>query len=70
MRMMSKLIISRDCCSDSGQGDSCPEKGQSMEPMVMTVEEFRTYIRSLPDNVILRVSVQEDSDESESTEKV
>ena len=41
-----------------------------MEPMVMTVEEFRIYIRSLPDNVILRVLVQEDSDESESAETV
>ena len=70
MRMMSKLIISRDCCSDSGQGDSYPEKGQSMEPMVMTVEEFRTYIRSLPDNVILRVTIQEDSDESERAETI
>ena len=41
-----------------------------MEPMVMTVEEFRTYIRSLPDNVILRVTIQEDSDESERAETI
>ena len=41
-----------------------------MEPMVMTVEEFRTYIQSLPDNVILRVTIQEDSDESERAETI
>lgn len=70
MRMTSEPLIGRSQSSNSGQGDSCLEKGWNMEPMVMTAEELRAYLRSLPDDVILRVTVQEGSDEPDRTEKV
>lgn len=41
-----------------------------MEPMVMAPEELREYIRDLPEDVILRVTVQEDADGAEETETV
>ncbi len=66
MRMTSNSLVS----SNSGQDDSCPEKGRNMEPIIMTAEELRTYLQSLPDNVILRVTVQEEGDESERTETI
>ena len=66
MRMTSDSLVR----SNSGQDDSCPEKGRNMEPIIMTAEELRTYLQSLPDNVILRVTIQEGSDESERAETV
>lgn len=66
MRMTSDSLVR----SNSGQDDSCPEKGRNMEPIIMTAEELRTYLQSLPDNVILRVTVQEEGDESERAETI
>lgn len=70
MRMTSDSHAGRSRSSNSGQGESCPEKGRNMEPIIMTAEELRTYLQSLPDNVILRVTVQEEGDESERTETI
>lgn len=70
MRMTSDSHAGRSRSSNSGQDDSCPEKGRNMEPIIMTAEELRTYLQSLPDNVILRVTVQEEGDESERAETV
>ncbi len=70
MKMTSESFTGRQYSSDSGQDASCPEKGRNMEPIIMTAEELRTYLQSLPDNVILRVTVQEEGDESERTETI
>ena len=32
----------------------CPGKGAAMEKQEMTIEELREYIKTLPDNVIVR----------------
>ena len=34
-----------------------------MEPVVMTPEELAEYLTNMPENMILRVTVQEDSNE-------
>lgn len=41
-----------------------------MEPVVMTPEELAEYLNNMPENVILRVTVQEDSDEPEDDREV
>ena len=41
-----------------------------MEPMIMSAEELRAYLEELPEDVILRVTVQEDSHEPEDRETV
>ena len=41
-----------------------------MEPLVMTADELREYIRYLPVGVILRVIIQEVSDGTEEREKL
>lgn len=45
--------------------NSLPGERGRMEPIIMTAEELRAYIRDLPDGVVLRVTIQEDSHESE-----
>lgn len=36
-----------------------------MEPVMMTTEELAAYLDNMPENMILRVTVREDSDEPE-----
>ena len=40
-----------------------------MEPVTMTAEDLQEYIRTLPDNVILRITIQE-VDDGKDREKV
>ena len=40
----------------------CPGKGAAMEKQEMTIEELREYIKALPDNVIVRITVMEGDD--------
>jgi len=47
-----------------------PGERSSMEPVVMTPEELAEYLDNMPENMILRVTMQEDSHESENGEKV
>ena len=53
-------------------GREIPLSGERsrMEPIIMTVEELRAYIRDLPEDVILRVTVQEESHEPEDNRTV
>jgi len=46
------------------------KKGKPMEKMEMTAEELREYIKSLPENVIVRVTVLEDEDGSTEGETI
>ena len=46
------------------------EKGEGMESVMMTLEELRDRIRSLPEGVLLRVTVQEAGDGSDETETI
>ena len=47
-----------------------PGERSGMEPVVMTPEELAEYLKNMPENMILRVTVQEDSHGSENGEKV
>lgn len=47
-----------------------PGERSGMEPVVMTPEELVEYLDNMPENMILRVTMQEDSHESENGEKV
>lgn len=48
----------------------CPGKGAAMEKQEMTIEELREYIKTLPDNVIVRVTVMEGDDGSSEREAI
>ena len=37
----------------------CPGKGVAMEQQEMTIEELREYIKTLPEDVIVQVTVME-----------
>ena len=47
----------------TGQAIGLPGERNRMEPTVMTAEELREYIQTLPADVILRVTIQEENDE-------
>ena len=51
-------------------GDPCPGNGGRMKALVMTADELRAYIRCLPEQVILRVIIQEVRDGTEENEEV
>jgi hypothetical protein len=53
-----------------GGASSLPGGRSGMEPVVMTPEELAAYLDNMPENIILRVTTQEDSHESEDDEKV
>ena len=48
----------------------CPGKGAAMDKQEMTIEELREYIKTLPDNVIVRVTVMEGDDGSSKREAI
>ena len=48
----------------------CPGNGAAMEKQEMTIEELREYIKTLPDNVIVRVTVMEGDDGSSKREAI
>ena len=54
----------------TGQAIGLPGERNRMKPTVMTAEELREYIQTLPADVILRVTIQEDSDEPEDNRQV
>ena len=62
MRKFEKNVPGRKC--------SCPGKGGRMKALVMTADELRAYIRCLPEQVILRVIIQEVRDGTEENEEV
>ena len=41
-----------------------------MDRQEMTVEELREYLKTIPENVIVRVTVMEDEDDSTETESI
>lgn len=47
-----------------------PGERSRMEPRVMTAEELREYLRTLPEQVIVRVTIQEDDDGAEQNESI
>ena len=47
-----------------------PGKGAAMEKQEMTIEELREYIKTLPDNVIVRITVMEGDDGSSEREAI
>ena len=49
---------------------SCPGKGAAMDRKEMTIEELREYIKTLPDNVIVRITVMEGDDGSSKREAI
>ena len=49
---------------------SLPGEGATMEKQEMTIEELREYIKTLPDNVIVRVTVMEGDDGSSEREAI
>ena len=54
----------------TGQAVHLPGERSGMEPVVMTPEELAEYLNNMPENMILRVAVQEDSDEPEDDRQV
>ena len=48
----------------------CPGKGAAMEKQEMTIEELREYIKTLPYNVIVRITVMEGDDGSSKREEI
>ena len=48
----------------------CPGKGAAMEKQEMTIEELRDYIKTLPDNVIDRITVMEGDDGSSARDAI
>ena len=48
----------------------CPGKGAAMEKQDMAIEELREYIKTLPDNVIVRITVMEGDDGSSKREAI
>ena len=55
---------------NTGQGVYLPGERRGMEPVTMTPEELAEYLDKMPENMILRVTVQEDSHEPENDEEI
>ena len=53
-----------------GRTLSLPGERSDMEPVVMTPEELAAYLDNMPENMILRVTMQEDSHEPENDKEV